>query len=117
MVNTTTNPERHLVLCDQSLHVLHISDNTSLPQCHPHTEQNNGLIMEMDHFSAGQALTDVIVYGLLMQQLIVWDEENTGLMCYLAILEFLEMVNFSPVRHEMADVHQLFVRRNLKEKM
>ena len=70
--------------------------------------------MEMDHFSTGQALTDVIVYGLLMQELIVWDEENTGL---CAILEFLEMVNFSPVRHEMADVHQLFVRRNLKEKM
>ena len=40
-----------------------------------------------------------------------------GVMCYLAILEFLAMVNFSPVRHEMADVHQLFVRRNLKEKM
>ena len=40
-----------------------------------------------------------------------------GVMCYLTILEFLAMVNFSPVRHEMADVHQLFVRRNLKEKM
>ena len=84
-LRSTITPERHYCDDDQSPHVLHISDNTSLPQrCHPHTAENNGLIMSWRWTISAQvrpqSLTDVIVYGLLMQELIVWeDEENTRL--------------------------------------